>query len=184
MAESGKGPAPGREVLIREFQRDRLRLLAYIRSLVGDPDAAEDIFQGVSVVVLQKADEFVAGRDLQAWCRGIARNLILRERKTARRLRPFEDDRLADLVDSAFAESSGRDLVDAHRGDLRRCMELLAEQGRQLVQLRYGSGLSLRQIAARLERTEGAVQVALSRIRKWLSDCVQRRGVPGAELQA
>jgi len=184
MTEPGKGPAIGREQLIREFQRDRLRLLAYIRSLVGDPDLAEDLFQGVSVVVLQRADEFVAGGDLQAWCRGIARNLVLRERKSARRLRAFESDRLADLVDTAFEESAGRDLMDSHRTDLRRCLELLAEQTRQIVQLRYGSGLSLRQIATRLERTEGAIQVALSRVRKWLGDCVQRRGQPGPELQS
>src|SRR5436853_3554058 len=82
-----------RDRLIREFQRDRLRLIAYIRALVGDPDLTEDIFQEVSVIVLQKADEFTPGRDLQSWCRGIARNVVLREREKSRRLRTFEGDR-------------------------------------------------------------------------------------------
>src|SRR2546426_420646 len=169
-----------RETLIREFQRDRSRLIAFIRSLAGDPDLTEDIFQEVSVVVLQKAEEFVAGRDLQAWCRGIARNIVLREREGARRLRIFTDDRIVELVDAAFAESSGRDLADSQRSQLRRCMDLLAPPSRELLDLRYGSGLSLRQAAERLKRTEAAVQVALSRVRKWLTDCVQRRAQPEA----
>ena len=52
----------------------------------------------------------------------------------------------------------------------------LAEGSREILDLRYRNGLSLRAIAMKMERTEGAVQVALSRVRKWLADCVQRRG--------
>src|SRR5579862_7665518 len=99
-----------RELVIREFQRDRIRLLAYIRALVGDPGRSEDIFQSVSVIVLQKVDEFIPGSDLHSWCRGIARNLILREQRSAHRLRTFQDDRLLDLVDLAFAENAESDL--------------------------------------------------------------------------
>jgi RNA polymerase sigma-70 factor (ECF subfamily) len=173
-----------RDTLIREFQRERVRLIAYIRSLAGDADLTEDLFQEVSVVVLQKAGEFVTGKDLQAWCRGIARNLVLREREKARRLRIFEDDRLVDLVDTAFAENAEREGIDSQRSMLRQCMDLLASGSRELVELRYGSGLSLRQVAERLKRTEAAVQVALSRTRRWLSECAQRRAQTGAEAGA
>jgi RNA polymerase sigma-70 factor, ECF subfamily len=164
-----------REQLIREFQRDRYLLLGYLRALVGDPSLAEDLFQDVSVIVLQKIDQFQADRDLQAWCRGIARNLVLRHRQEAARLRTFEDDRIVDLVDAAFAENPDRDLWDPRRQELRRCLGSLAAPSRDLIQLRYESGLSLRSIAARLSRTEAAVQVALSRVRKWLADCIARR---------
>jgi len=170
-----------RDRLIREFQRDRLRLIAYIRSLVGDADLTEDVFQEVTVVVLQKADDFAEGSDLQAWCRGIARNLILREREKSRRLRGFGDLRIVELVDAAFQENSGRELMDARRSLLRECMASLAAPSRDLLDLRYHSGLTLRQVAQKLGRTEAAVQVGLSRLRKWLSDCVERRAEPGAE---
>jgi RNA polymerase sigma-70 factor (ECF subfamily) len=173
-----------RDSLIREFQRERVRLIAYIRSLAGDPDLTEDLFQEVSVVVLQKAAEFVTGKDLQAWCRGIARNLVLREREQARRLRTFDDNRLVDLVDTAFAENADREGIDTQRSLLRQCMDLLAVPSRELVELRYSSGLSLRRVAERLNRTEAAVQVALSRVRKWLVDCVERRAETGAEAGA
>jgi len=171
-----------RERLIREFQRDRFHLIGYIRSLVGDPDLTEDLFQEVTVVVLQKSAEFEEGKDLQAWCRGIARNLVLREREKSARLRVFEGDRILDLVDAAYSERTTEDSVEAQRSLLRRCMELLGSGPRELLTLRYGSELSLRQISTKLERTEGAVQVALSRIRKWLGDCVSRRGEAGPEV--
>lgn len=173
-----------RDRLIREFQRDRLRLIAYIRSLVGDADLTEDVFQEVSVVVLQKAEEFAEGGDLQAWCRGIARNLVLREREKSRRLRAFEDLRIVELVDAAFSENAGRELMDSRRNLLRKCMERLASPSRELLNLRYHAGLSLRQVSQKLGRTEAAVQVGLSRLRKWLSDCVERRAEPGAEAPA
>jgi RNA polymerase sigma-70 factor (ECF subfamily) len=171
-----------REGLVREFQRDRLHLIAYIRALVGDADLTEDIFQEVSVIVLEKADDFEAGRDLQAWCRGIARNVILRERDKSRRFRVFEGDRLLDLVDAAFAESAGQEPMESRHSLLRACMQMLAAPSRELLKLRYDAGLSLRQVARKLDRTESAVQVGLSRLRKWLLECVERRASPGEGL--
>ncbi len=170
-----------RDRLIREFQRDRLRLIAYIRALVGDPDLTEDMFQEVSVIVLQKAEEYNSAKDLQAWCRGIARNVVLREREKSRRLRTFDSDRIVELVDAAFAENAGNDALETQHSLLRGCMRMLASPSRELLQLRYDSGLSLRAVAQKLGRTEAAVQVALSRVRKWLLECVQRRGQAGAE---
>jgi RNA polymerase sigma-70 factor (ECF subfamily) len=164
-----------RDRLIREFQRDRLRLIAYIRVLTGDADLTEDIFQEVSVVVLQKAEEFAAGADLQAWCRGIARNVVLREREKSRRIRTFEGDRIVELVDAAFAERAQGDPLESRHSLLRSCLRMLAAPSRELLQLRYDSGLSLREVAQKLRRTEPAVQVALSRVRKWLHECVERR---------
>jgi RNA polymerase sigma-70 factor (ECF subfamily) len=169
-----------RDRLVREFQRGRFRLIAYIRALVGDPDLTEDLFQETTVVVLQKLDSFEEGRDLQAWCRGIARNLVLRHRSQARRLVPFTQDRLIDLVDAAFAERPPAEGLEEHRSQLRKCLEQLAAGSREMLDLRYGADLSLRDIAGRLQRTEGAVQVGLSRVRKWLADCVARRLQPEA----
>ncbi|HEV3028429.1 MAG TPA: sigma-70 family RNA polymerase sigma factor [Planctomycetota bacterium] len=172
-----------RELVIREFQRDRIRLLAYIRALVGDPSRSEDIFQSVSVIVLQKVDEFIPGRDLHSWCRGIARNLILREQKSAHRLRTFQDDRLFDLVDLAFAENAESDLLEARRDQVHTCLDQLSPSSRELIELRYVSGLSLRQLSGKLRRSEGSIQVALSRIRKVLRECVQRRVQQGRAVR-
>ncbi len=176
----GKPMDPAGESLIREFQRNRVRLIAYIRSLVGDPDFAEDIFQEVTVVVMEKGGTFTPGRNLASWCRGIARNLIRKEWSRSRRLRAFETERIVELIDAAFEENDKPDPVEARHAALRRCMERLTPAARDLLERRYLDGLSLRRLAERLRRTEGAVQVALFRIRRALTDCV-RRGPAGAE---
>jgi RNA polymerase sigma-70 factor (ECF subfamily) len=175
-------PLP-RDELIRNFQRDRRRLIAYIRSLVGDPDLTEDIFQEVTVVVLNKADEFDPQYDLQAWCRGIARNIIKRERTRSRRLPVFKDDAIVELVDKAFEEHAEQGFADSRRSVLRQCMQFLTPANKELLEQRYTGGLSLRELAGKLQRSELAVQVALSRLRKALTECVQRRGEGSAGLE-
>jgi len=163
------------ESLIRQFQSERIRLLAYIRSLAGDPDLTEDVFQEVSVVVLQRAQQFDASRDLQAWCRGIARNILKRERSRSRRMRLFEDDQMIDLVTAAFDENPDLELLNTRRANLRQCTESLAPTSKELVQLRYVDGFSIKRLAEKLGRTEQAAQVALSRVRKTIVECVERR---------
>jgi RNA polymerase sigma-70 factor (ECF subfamily) len=166
---------PDHEQVFREFQRGRLPLTAYIRSLVGDADLAEDLFQEVSVALLQKleGDDPVI-RDVPAWSRGTARHLVYRERTRAKRLQPFATDRIADLVDLAFQEHRRPDGSEERRSFLSRCMQTLAPTARELLDLRYVSGMSLRELGDHLDRTEGAVQVALSRIRRALLECIRR----------
>jgi len=163
------------EDIFREFQRGRLHLIAYIRSLVGDSDRAEDLFQEVSVAFLQKLETKDPIRDVAAWSRGTARHLVYRERTRAKRVQPFATDRIADLVDLAFQEHQDRhDTTEERHSFLARCMQTLAPTARQLLDLRYVSGMSLRELGEHLNRTEGAVQVALSRIRRALLECIRR----------
>ena len=170
------------EGLIRNFQRDRLRLVAYIRSLVGDPDLAEDIFQETAVVVLKKTESFDPNRDVGAWCRGIARNLILRQRERSRRLVPFTDERMEQLVDTAFEENRGREFLESRLARLRSCLKQLPARGREVLELRYVSSLTLKELASRMKQTDGAVQVKLSRLRQVLADCITRRTTGEEEL--
>ena len=63
------------EELIRRFTGIRASILGYLRILVGDPHLAEDLFQDISVVVLEKTSTFDRAKDFGAWVRGIARNV-------------------------------------------------------------------------------------------------------------
>ncbi|HYG74311.1 MAG TPA: sigma-70 family RNA polymerase sigma factor [Planctomycetota bacterium] len=163
-----------REQLIKDFQKNRLRMVAYIRTLTGDSDTAEDVFQELTLVVLQKISEFRLDGDFPAWCRGIARNLARREKSKSRRLVAIEDPELLSVVDKAFDEAAQRELLDTRRTQMRQCMEKLAPNNHELLNQRYVLNLSLKQLAARLNRSEGSVQVALSRIRKTITECVER----------
>jgi len=161
------------ERIVRDFQKHRQALLSYIRALTCNSDTADDIIQEMSVVVLRKANAGERPDDLPAWCRGIARNLLLRERKDSRRLIYFGDDNWIALVDRAFEENQGAS-DELRRGRLRNCIDKLGAQARELLDLRYTHSLKLKDIAERLKRTELAVQVSLSRLRKSLRSCIER----------
>lgn len=169
-----------RSGVIRGLQTGRLRLLAYVRSLVGDVELAEDIFQEVSVIALEKAESFDPDRDLGAWLRGIARNLVRRTRSTSRRQIPFPGERFAELVDTAFQENRRLEMMDEKLTLLRRCMNKLASGVREMLRMRYACGMTFEAIAERSGRSHGAVQVALSRTRRAIAECVERAEAPRA----
>jgi RNA polymerase sigma factor (sigma-70 family) len=163
-----------RSDVIRGLQRGRLRLLAYIRSLVCDVELAEEVFQELSVVVLEKAGSYDPDHDVEAWFRGIARNLVRRVRSGRGRQIALPGARLADLVDTAFEENRDRDMIDEKLVLLRRCMGKLTNASREMLRMRHVLGLGLDVIAERSGRTRGAVQTALSRTRRAVARCVER----------
>jgi RNA polymerase sigma-70 factor (ECF subfamily) len=167
---------PQAEALFKQFQRDRVHLLAYIRMLTRDAELSEDIFQEVSVIVLQKLNELCVEGDFSAWCRGVARNLVRRERTRSRRHPALiVSDNVLELIDQAFDENQASEQLEQKKNLLRGCVNEISGSNRDLLNLRYTADLSLREIASRLNRTEASVQVALSRVRKALIECIQRK---------
>jgi RNA polymerase sigma-70 factor (ECF subfamily) len=175
-SKSSAGDAVESEVerIVREFQKERQPLLSYIRALTCDGDKADDLIQDISVVVLRKANAGERPENLPAWCRGIARNLLLRERRDNQRLVYFNSENWIALVDRAFEENEPQ--PEEHRGTLRKCIDKMGDSARELIDLRYTQALKLKDIARRLKRSELAVQVSLSRLRKSLRQCMQRGG--------
>lgn len=160
----------------KEFLRHRHALMAFIYGMVRDPDTSEEIFQEVWV---QLADAVELEQEINrvgAWCRSVARNLIL-ERWRQRRLGKvlFNQD-LLEKTERAFEaqESLGRHL-DERRSALKTCLEEVPETSMSLLRMRYWEALPVEQVAHRSGRSAGGVKMALSRIRKGLADCVDRK---------
>ena len=64
---------------------------------------------------------------------------------------------------------------DRRHEALQQCLEKLPGPQRQLLEMRYGPGSSLEQIAATLARPVGSVRQTLYRIRGALLACIERR---------
>ncbi len=156
--------------LLRRFVANRGELLGYLTSLLPG-HLIDDAFQEVFLVVVKRADHFDRTRDFDAWVRGIARNVARRVRDAHAAHAPLPDD-IADLVETAYHEAE-----DPARDDLRRlrvCLDQVGEAQRELLRRRYHEGLSMAELAAATGRTAGAVQVALSRLRASLFECIER----------
>ncbi|HAT12181.1 MAG TPA: hypothetical protein DCS97_16725 [Planctomycetes bacterium] len=160
--------------LMQAFLDRRADLLAYLRA-IGSANLAEDAFQETYLVVQRRLADFRRDGDFHAWVRGIARNVLRQLARRSQRVRVLADDALTDLIDQAVAEAGPPADEDDALSALRHCVEQLAETQRRMLHLRYGLERPLTEVAGELGRTPGAVQVALSRVRTVLADCIGRR---------
>ncbi len=162
--------------LSARFMAERHALLAYIHALVQRADVAEDIFQEVWLRLADAADRDVAIADAPAWFRGVARNLVLHHWRSGRRARVVVDSELLDLVDRAFAEQDPHaEELERRRLGLQACLRELPAHAKEVLRLKYVADLTAEEVGARLQRSSASVLMLLSRLRRSLEDCVNRR---------
>jgi RNA polymerase sigma-70 factor (ECF subfamily) len=164
-----------KDELIRRFARIRSATLGYVRTLVRDHHLAEDIFQETCLVVLKKLDRYDPAHSFDGFVLGIARNLA-RNAMRKRKAHPMPSPELLEAVDRAFTEAPENmsDRTMTRLSFLQQCLKKLAPNQMSLVALRYRAGASLKEISRQTGRSAGAVQVALSRIRRFLWGCIEQ----------
>lgn len=173
------------------------RLLESIRSELGDRLRqrleSQDIMQQVFADALQSIDQFVdRGHDsFFAWLRRIALNRICdADRKAFQTVKRGPEVRAGDLGGGADASldplfdalagsvtSPSRAVDRAERGRiLRRALDQLGEDQRQVIELRYLKQLNVAETAAKMDRSERAVRSlcvrALIHLRELLGDAI------------
>jgi RNA polymerase sigma-70 factor (ECF subfamily) len=162
------------EQILRLTLRERIRLVAYISTIVHDRHLAEDLFQDLSVEALGKADTINDEEHLQKWLRTGARfRAIDALRKKSRSPIAFSPDLISKL-DEAWEQAE--DAVPSETLEtLRNCLGEMTPRARRLVDLHYREGLSGKELAERMRQTTNAMYVALSRVHKALRDCMNYR---------
>lgn len=166
---------------VRAAQRDPAAFAALYRRYLddvysyafyelGDHHDAEDATERVFLAALRALPGFRdTGAGFRAWLFRIARNTLSNAHRARRRrpVRPLEE---APEPVAPGADPAG--LVQ-RADEVRRVRELLdelPEDRRQVVLLRFVDGLSSREIAVVLDRSEGAVRVLLHRALRDLAD--------------
>lgn len=146
----------------------------FIYGLLGDREAAKDVFQEVFLTVTRRAEQYRPEGSFLAWARGIARNKVLEHYRSRRRTPlPFDEGLIELLAESAGQED---DHWEERRAALADCIRQLAPRARQILEMRYAEEQAEpTEIARRLSWTANAVSVALSRARRFLQDCTRRR---------
>jgi len=173
------------EPLIKQLLRQQGLFMGYLMAMTrGDLAAAEEIFQNVAVVVLERGPA-EAVRDFHAWAKEIVRRQALhylREKsRSSARVRPVAPELLDGL---AFALEEGawdEQAAPAERDALAECLKGLTPRSRRMMALRYERRASFDEIARALDASGQAVQRALSRIRRVLHDCVRSRRTAALE---
>jgi RNA polymerase sigma-70 factor, ECF subfamily len=162
------------ERLLRRVLSERVKTLAYIRSIVRRRDLAEDVFQDLCVLVIQKRQDLAGVEHLGGWLRTAARQLAW----NAARKRGNRDLLLGDRVHALMEPHwSNLDRVSdpAMSEALETCLRFLSPQARDILQSHYVSGLGCGDLARRLGRPVSSLYVTMSRIHKKLAECILRR---------
>ena len=157
----------------------RAMLLGYIASIVRDSDLAEDVFQNVSLVVLNKAHQLRNDDAFPQWARRIARLEALSARRSHLRSPELLDQSMLELVEDEWSASDAD--PTEWRVALRECVEKLSPKARKLIELRYLEGLSAGDVAERVNSSLNTVYVALTRTYRHLARCVESRLAPGGD---
>jgi RNA polymerase sigma-70 factor (ECF subfamily) len=136
------------DALYRDSARD---LYAYVRTLLGDDAAAEDVTAVAFERAYRRRSSFDPRRGSQrGWLFGIARNAALDELRRRKRSAPLVGD-LPD--DDAPAPDEEADLA-VRRSTVRAALAALSPRDRELVALKFHGGLSNGELAAVLGTTE------------------------------
>lgn len=161
------------KLLVQTLLQHRVGTIAFLRAMLVDAHLADDIFQEVSLMAVEKRQQFTGADHLAAWLRTAARHRALnamRDRKT----RPMAlDDQVIEQLDMQWSQTPGAagEISEA----LARCLDELSEYARRLITLRYEQDLSGDQLARAVGRNSSTVTVALSRTRRMLHNCIQAR---------
>jgi RNA polymerase sigma-70 factor (ECF subfamily) len=151
---------------------------AYLHSILGNWEDADDLTQETFVIAYRKLDEFKRDRPIAAWLRGIARNEArnaLRKRKNKREIVIGN----AEDVDRIFAAFDAGNVSDADSWEERlkllgNCMAKLPEDQRTAMDLHYLEDKNAGAIARITGFAEKTIFNMLWSARKNLKQCIQK----------
>ena len=162
------------EILIRE-QADMLT--AYLRSVLRDETAVDDVFQETMLVAWRRLPDFDRSRPFGPWLRGIAGRVVMALRRDAAKSPLLLDETVLSRLDEVITQIQRQpgDTFDEQVSALHDCIKELPEAARAAIKLRYEQELSLLQIAERLSTSEEAIKKRMQRSRGSLLTCIQRK---------
>ena len=157
-----------RSAISQLIERHSRRVKDYIHMMAKDRDVADDIFQETFIKAVRVIDEgrYTDNGKFLSWILRIAHNQVIdhfraqRQNKSVSESEPGYDV----LGTLKLAERTVEDAMVCEQieRDVRALVELLPAEQREVVMMRYFSGLSFKDIA---EQTNVSINTALGRMR-------------------
>ncbi|MDE6249526.1 MAG: sigma-70 family RNA polymerase sigma factor [Paramuribaculum sp.] len=150
------------------LKRHQSRIFSYIYSIVKNRDVADDIFQEtfVKAIMTIRQGRYSESGKFSNWLTRIAHNLIIdfyRQEKSEN-LVSADNDEVDVLNRRDLCEDNIEDLMidNQIREDVRRIIDALPENQREVLMMRYYQDMSFKEIA---EATGVSINTALGRMR-------------------
>ncbi len=153
--------------LERLIGRHQTRVFGYILLVVKDKQLAEDIFQDAFIKVINtlKSGSYKEEGKFLQWVMRIAHNLTIDHFRKSKRIPTVENSDEYDIFDTikVYDDSVEDKLIkeQIHK-DVRRLVEFLPAEQKEVLLMRHYSGMSFKDIA---EQTDVSINTALGRMR-------------------
>ena len=150
------------------IERHKRRVRDYIYMMVKDNDVADDIFQETFIKVIRVIDEgrYTDNGKFLSWVLRIAHNQVIDHFRAQRQNKSVSEAEAGyDVLGTLkLSERTVEDsmVCEQIERDVRALVELLPSEQREVVIMRYFSGLSFKEIA---EQTDVSINTALGRMR-------------------
>lgn len=150
------------------IERHRKKVFDYIRMMVKDTDLADDLFQETFIKVVKSLREsrYTDNGKFAAWVMRIAHNQVIDHfRRQKQQNNVSNEDVGYDLLNNRkFADDTVEDRIVSEQisTDIRRLVEHLPEEQREVVMMRHYMDMSFKEIA---DHTGVSINTALGRMR-------------------
>ncbi len=164
------------EMLARENTR---MLITYLRSLVSDEVAVDDLFQETMLVAWRRMDDCDLSRPFGPWLRGIASHLVMAHFRKKKKLPVLLDEKLLERIDEKFESINAQvgDTWEEKLQELEQCIEALPMKYQDVIRVRYLDGTTSRAVAEKLNLSREGCKKRLQRARGRIADCLKRKGL-------
>jgi RNA polymerase sigma-70 factor (ECF subfamily) len=160
---------------VRLFTAHEGRLRALAISLVVNFNDAEDVLQQASLAIWKKFEQYQPGTNFMFWAgRFVYLHALRHRRQNAKTKMAFGDAFLEAILHSATKDAMVAELGQREVA-LDACLRKLSPEHRAMLRARYEEQSNIHDMALIFNRTEQAIHNALSRIRRTLHECINRR---------
>ncbi|XAL99119.1 sigma-70 family RNA polymerase sigma factor [Phycisphaeraceae bacterium D3-23] len=166
-------PSPSPSQFTEQWMRSRHVANSFVRSMVRDEYAAEDVLQKVAIAAATHFEQYDPGRPFAGWLIGIAKRQVAQHYREQGRDRHTFDDTLVGQIADAHEEVA--DELSDRMSALNACMGKLNKRGQEIIDLRYQQNLKPAKIADRVGTSATAITSLLHRLRTTLRDCIERQ---------
>src|SRR5215470_4388619 len=161
--------ASGDQLAMRTlFARHRVAIYRWLLRIVHNETLAEDLLSEVFLDVWRQAASFEARASVSTWLLAIARHKAL----SARRRRTdiaLDDEMAANLPDLADDPECALEKKD-RAASVRQCLDRLSPEHREVIDLVYYHGKSVKEVAAIVDANEATVKTRMFYARKNLAE--------------
>ncbi len=159
------------------FEAYQQPLFRYLVRMVRDREMARDLTNEVMIEIWRGAGRFEGRSKVSTWIFGIAHNKSIDH---LRKKRPdlLDEEALAAVPDTAPTPHDAAEQRSLQQV-MRKVLDRLSPDHREIIQLTYYHGLSIKEAAEVADCPEGTVKTRMFHARRQLTQLLKEHGVEG-----